>query len=316
MSKPLWPAVSGAIARDHQVEVISNNLANAGTNGFKRDDVSFKEYLVKTENPDNGVSDIPRSPLRDKDIHPLDGRDQSFVIVDGTHTKFSSGGLKVTDNPLDLALNGPGFFEVSTPNGIRYTKAGSFKMAPDGKLVTTEGYPVLSAGSAGVPSAPSLDKLASDGLKRDARDPASVGGLGATNGAAPSSAPAAPATASDAAARYINFTGHDGSVHINDQGEVYVGEDLVAQLGVVEFTDTKPLRKVGGLLFENKNPDLPPVAATQTAVKQGMVETSNVNPVQEISNLIRANRMFEEDLKAMKTVNEMLSKEVNDVPKF
>jgi len=273
MSKPLWPAVSGAMARDHQVEVISNNLANVNTNGFKRDDVSFQEYLAKKEKTDDLTVDIPRSPIKDKDLYPLDGRDQSFVIVNGTHTKFTPGGLKVTDNPLDLALDGPGFFEVSTPSGIRYTRAGSFKMAPDGKLVTTDGYPVLAAdGQAG---------------------------------------------ATDPAGRYINLSGRPGPLHINDSGEVYMNDEKVAQLDVVEFGNLDPIRKVGGLNFENKDPIRnPPQVAEKTHVKQGMIETSNVNPVQEISNLIRANRMFEEDLKAMKTVNEMMSKEVNDIGKM
>jgi flagellar basal-body rod protein FlgF len=273
MSKPLWPAVSGAVARDHQVEVISNNLANANTNGFKRDDVSFKEYLSKNEKLDDNGMDLPRGPVKDKDLYPLDGRDQSMVIVSGTNTKFSPGGMKVTDNPLDMALDGPGFFEVATPGGVRYTRAGSFKMAPDGKLVTTDGYPVL----------------ASDGQ----------GGNG------------------DPAGRYINLAGREGMVHINESGEIYMNDEKVAQLSVVEFGETNSIRKVGSLNFENKNPQAnPPQVAGKTWVKQGMVEASNVNPVQEISNLIRANRMFEQDLKAMKTVNEMLGKEVNDIAKF
>jgi flagellar basal-body rod protein FlgF len=146
MSKPLWPAVSGAIARDQEVETISNNLANANTNGFKKDGVDFKQYLSKQEKMEDIAEDIPRSPIRDKDIYHLDGRDQAFVIVNGTHTNFKTGGIKVTDNPLDLALNGPGFFEVSTPQGIRYTKSGAFKLSPDGRLVTNDGNPVLASG--------------------------------------------------------------------------------------------------------------------------------------------------------------------------
>jgi flagellar basal-body rod protein FlgF len=272
MSKPLWPAVSGAVARDFEVEVIANNLANANTNGFKKDNVSFKEYLSKNENVNDTGAAMPRSPIKDKDLYPLDGRDQSFVVVNGTHTKFTPGGLKVTDNPLDMALEGPGFFEVSTPNGIRYTKAGSFKLSPDGKVVTTEGFPVLAAG----------------------------GESGA-----------------DPAGREINLQGREGALHINDKGEIYMGEDQVGTLSVVEFGDLKPVRKIGSLNFENKDPvKNPPQVATNTSVKQGMIETSNVNPVEEISSLIRANRMFEQDLKAMKTVNEMLSKEVNDIAKF
>jgi flagellar basal-body rod protein FlgF len=272
MSNPLWPAVSGAMARDLQVEVIANNLANANTAGYKKDNVSFKEYLAKDENVPGGSAAIPHSPTKDKDLIHLEGRDQSFVVVDGTHTKFTPGGLKVTDNPLDLALDGPGFFEVSTPQGLRYTKAGSFKLSAEGKMVTTEGYPVLAAGGEG---------------------------------------------GSDPAGREINLQGHEGHLHINDKGEVYMGDDQVGTLSVVEFGDLKPVRKVGSLNFENKDPTRnPPQVATNTNVKQGMIENSNVNPVEEISNLIKANRLFEEDLKAMKTVNEMMGKEVNDIAKF
>ena len=271
MSKPLWPAVSGAVARDMQVEVISNNLANVNTNGFKKDAVDFREYLSKNEKEGDLAADIPRSPIKDKDLYPLDGRDQSFVIVNGTHTSFKTGGMKVTDNPLDLALSGPGFLEISTPSGVRYTKAGSLKMSPDGRLVTSEGHPVLAKGVPG----------------------------------------------SDPASRFIQLSGRDGAIHIAENGEIYAGDDLVAPVSLVEFGDLKTIRKTGSLYFENKNAiGNPPQAAVATAVKQGMLETSNVNPVEEISNLIRANRMFEQDLKAMKTVNEMLQREVNDVGKL
>lgn len=279
MSKALWPAVSGAVARDHQVEVIANNLANVNTNGFKKDDVAFKEYLSKNEKMEDLGEDIPRSPIRDKDLYPLDGRDQSFVVVHGTHPIHKVGGIKVTDNPLDIALDGPGFFEISTPQGIRYTRAGSFKLSAEGRLETSDGHPVLAAGDA----------------------PAE----GAVRG-----------PASDAAGRYISLVGREGQIHVNEKGELYQGQDKVADLSVVEFNDLKPLRKVGSLNFENKNPENLPVAAQKTTLKQGMIETSNVNPVEEISNLIRANRMFEQDLKAMKTVNEMMQREVNDIGKM
>ena len=210
MSKPLWPAVSGAMARDQQIEVISNNLANVNTNGFKRDDVTFKEYLSKNEKMNAEGEEIPRSPIKDKDLYPLDGKDQSFVVVNGTQTKFSTGGFKVTDSPLDVALSGPGFFEISTPNGIKYTKAGSFKLSAEGKIVTSEGYPVLSKGAEG--------------------------------------------ETGDAAGREINLSEHEGALHVNDQGDVYMGDEKVAQFNIVEFGDLNQMRKVGSSNFENKNP--------------------------------------------------------------
>jgi flagellar basal body rod protein FlgG len=144
-------------------------------------------------------------------------------------------------------------------------------MGPDGRLLTTEGHPVLSKGEPG----------------------------------------------SDPASRYVSLLGREGALHINDLGEVFVGDDRLTALSVVEFANLNQIRKAGGLYFENKNPtENPPLAATVTQVKQGMIEASNVNPVEELSNLIKANRLLEQDLKAMKTVNEMLGKEVNDIGKF
>lgn len=277
MSKALWPAVSGAMARDHQVDVIANNLANVNTNGFKRDDVSFKEYMAADEKMMDIIEDIPRSPIKDKDLYPMNGRDQSFVVIDGTHTKFSPGALKVTDNPLDVALEGKGFLEVSTPQGVRYTRAGNLKIGPQGRLMTSEGFAVLAAGGDGAGT----------------QDPNA-----------------------DVSGRYINLSGRDGMVQIGQGGEIFMNEEKVAQLSVVEFANINGLQKAGNALFEVRSEETIPQAATETLVRQGVIETSNVNPVQEISNLIRANRMFEQNLKSIKTVSEMMSKEVNDIAKF
>lgn len=131
MSKALWPSVSGAVARGHHVEVIANNLSNVNTDGFKKDQVDFQEYLAQEENLDPAPKPVAPLPWRDRDLHPIDGRDQSFVVVNGTYTQHKQGGIKVTDNPLDLALNGKGFFEVHTPQGLRYTRAGSFKLGAE-----------------------------------------------------------------------------------------------------------------------------------------------------------------------------------------
>ena len=67
------------------------------------------------------------------------------MIVSGTHTNFRAGNMRVTESPLDLGLEGAGFFDISTPNGIRFTKHGRFKLNQDGRLVTTEGHPVLGS---------------------------------------------------------------------------------------------------------------------------------------------------------------------------
>ena len=274
----MWTAVSGAAAQAQAVDLVANNLANADTVGFKKDAPSFKEYLATVER-EPSTADIPRGPIRDRDLHPLDGRDQAFVVVDGTHTNFRQGPLRVTNSPLDLALDGPGFIEVSTPNGARFTRAGSFKLAADGKLVTTDGYPVLAS---------------------------QAGGLAATPGAA-----GAPGDA----ARFINLRDRGTNLSVTQAGEIFAGDELVAKLSVTEFTDPAKVRKVGGSLFENKDPANIKVA-DKTIVRQGVLEGSNVNPIEEMTNLIKANRMFEQDLKAMKTYSEMMGREANDLGKI
>ena len=140
-------------AQSQNVDVIANNLANTDTMGFKKDLPTFKEYLASVERTPEPL-DIPRGPIKDKDMFPLDGRDQAFVVVDGTYTNFRPGTLRVTQSPLDVAMDGPGFLEVSTPDGVRYTRQGSLKVAMDGRLVTNQGYPVLAAQPGGLAAPP------------------------------------------------------------------------------------------------------------------------------------------------------------------
>lgn len=275
------------------MEVIANNLANSDTLAFKKDQAAFKEYLSTLErNP--GPAPLPHGPVKDKDFYPLDGRDQAFVIVDGTHTSFKQGHLRVTQSPLDVALEGSGFIEVSTPNGVRYTRQGSLKIAMDGRLVTSDGNPVLASQPGGLAAQPAASVQPGQG------------GLATQGGVA----------AGSEAARFINLRERGSNLTINRAGEIYAGDELVAKLSVVEFPDLGKIRKSGGSLFENKDPANRPAAAAATVVHQGVLEGSNVNPIEEMTNLIRANRLFEQDLKAMKTYGELMGREANDIGKL
>jgi flagellar basal-body rod protein FlgF len=287
LASGIWPSVSGAAAQAQNVDMVANNLANADTLGFKKDAPAFREYLA-TQEREHSPQDIPRGAITNKDLYPLDGRDQAFVVVDGTYTDFKQGNLRVTQNPLDVALDGGGFFEVSTPQGNRYTRQGSFHISPEGRLETVDGFPVLASQPGGL-AAPQAAALAQQQAPGQARNPAST---------------ANPADA----ARFINLRDRGTHFSINPQGEVYAsGGDLIAKLAVVEFGDARQLRKTGGNLFLNPAP---------TIVRQGLLETSNVNPIEEMTKLISANRLFEHDLKAMKTYGEMMSREVNDIGKL
>jgi flagellar basal-body rod protein FlgF len=283
----MWTSVSGAAAQSQAVDLVANNLANADTNGFKKDGISFKEYLSTAER-ENDMPQIHHGPIQDKHLNPILDKDQSHVVAKGTFTNFKQGPMKVTKSPLDVALEGPGMIEVSTPQGIRFTRLGAFKIAADGKLVTNEGYPVLSAQAGGA----TVDSS-------DSRAPASL-----------------PADDSATLARVINVSDR-GPLSFTEAGEIYSEGNLIGKISVVEFQDPKWVRKSGLQYYENKNPEKSGmIAASNTKLHQGMLEGSNVNPIEEMANLIKANRLFEHDMKVMRTYNDIMGKEANDIGKL
>jgi flagellar basal-body rod protein FlgG len=297
----MWTSVSGAAAQAQAVDIVANNLANVDTNGFKKDVPAFKEYLSSVEREHDRPS-IHIGPVTDRDLNLLYDKDQSHVIVHGTYTSFKQGPMKVTKAPLDIALEGPGLIEVATPDGTKYTRHGSFKVAADGRLVTNEGYPVLLARAGGLA-----------GEVPAALPAAAAGGAGELGSGAP-----IPGSLGDpaVAARFINLKDR-GNINIDEKGEIYSGADLLGQVGLVEFKDPQFLKKTGLQYFTNTMPDKnPEKAPTNTVVHQGMLEGSNVNPVEEMTNLIKANRLFEHDLKVLKTFGDLMGREANDIGKL
>jgi flagellar basal-body rod protein FlgF len=285
----MWTAASGAAAQALNLDTIANNLANTDTPAFKKDVTTFKEYLGTLER-EHQPGDIPQGPIKDRDLYPLDGKDQAFVVVDGTHSIHKQGPHRVTQRLLDVALEGPGFLEVNTPQGIRYSRQGSLKVAADGRLVNSQGYPVLAA-----------------------TPDTGAGGTNLSN----SPIPGGPAggTLPNVAGRYINLRDRGTYLTISDQGEIFDRDDLVAKLNVVEFKNLGKLQKSGAQLFENKDP-VNPIRANSTLIRQGVLEGSNVNPIEEMTNLINANRLFEQDMKSLKTYGELMGKEANEVGKL
>lgn len=122
----IYPVLSGALAEEKRLELIANNLANLNTGGFKRDYPLFEGV-----NPGAAGSPGP-SPM--------------FGLLSGIVTDFSTGPLRMTGEPLDVAIEGDGFFAVQTPHGIRYTRDGHFGLNEAGQLVTGSGDPVMGAG--------------------------------------------------------------------------------------------------------------------------------------------------------------------------
>lgn len=129
MNSGMYSALSGNLAAMKRLDVIASNLANASTNGFKQDRLAFESVLAGNKNPPA----VP--PARTAD---------PVLLQERLFTDHSSGALVQTGNSLDVALQGDGFFAVRTPDGVAYTRQGSFRLSSDGTLVTANGYPVLS----------------------------------------------------------------------------------------------------------------------------------------------------------------------------
>lgn len=276
--RELWVPLSGAIAQQRNVETIANNVANANTPGFKREQVVFKEYLTAIEKGDQDAS-LPQKEWKPEDFYRSYNSEDAFVKVDGTYTQHEQGQLTPSGNAFDNAINGPGFFEVLTPNGVRYTRRGSFSISNEGKLVTDQGFQVLSKGA-----------------------PPSVGPDGKVSISSPPES------------RSILIGNNKLTVSLN--GEVFSGGNKTADLSVIEFNDIHSLKKEGNSLFINQNQMNVKVGESKSSVHQGFVEQSNVNPIVEMSALINANRNFESIQRLIKTYDQMSAKAVNEISKF
>jgi len=128
MSTGIWSAASGAVAQTAALDVAANNVANATTPGFRAETAIFRQTLVKAVNGTAG------------------SRSQRFAVSRTTSPDFRSGQITSTGRKLDVALpDNRGLFAVATPGGERFTRAGSFRLAVDGTLTTSDGLAVLGA---------------------------------------------------------------------------------------------------------------------------------------------------------------------------
>jgi flagellar basal-body rod protein FlgG len=132
MNSGMYAALSGNIASQVRLDVLTNNLANSTTAGFKKDAVLFDSLLTDVKNPTSPAGTMTDAPVLSQ---------ARFV------TDFSAGPVRRTDNVLDLALDGDGFFTVNTPDGPAYTRQGTFHLNAANRLVTADGYEVLAGGS-------------------------------------------------------------------------------------------------------------------------------------------------------------------------
>ena len=142
MIRGIYTGASSMVAKQVEMDVIANNLANVNTTGFKKDEVSYKafpEMLLRRFN-DDGVHSFP---LGSYDTRPVIWKLGTGVEVNEVYNQKEQAGFKKTSNPLDFALKDKGYFSVQTPGGERYTRNGSFIINNGNILTTKEGYPVL-----------------------------------------------------------------------------------------------------------------------------------------------------------------------------
>jgi len=144
MQEGIYIAASAGLKQQSKLDIIANNLANINTTGFKKDGIVFEE-IIAPFNKDGGFEEARNALL------PPDNSNENlaYVGINEFYTDHQQGGVIATGNPLDLALEGEGFFQVDTPSGKRFTRKGNLRLDNQRRLVTQEGNPVLS--SAGNP---------------------------------------------------------------------------------------------------------------------------------------------------------------------
>ena len=242
MIKGIFSSGSGMQPRMLRLEVIGNNLANINTTGFKRDNI-FIQVLKNA------------STVNDMQSNDLEGLD----IVQ--FTDHGEGSLYQSNNPLDLAIQGEGFFVVETPRGQRFTRNGNFTLGLDGTILTSEGYPVL--GSNGRIQLPDINKLS------------------------------------------------QGDIAISPAGEITVDRNILGKIRIVAFDDMRKLKKDGNSLFvtEEKGRELDSTKDS-TIIRQGFLEESNVDGIEEMIAMVELSRSFESDQKAIQYQDSTLERAV------
>ncbi|MCF8057993.1 MAG: flagellar hook-basal body protein [Bacteriovoracaceae bacterium] len=279
--KELWVPLSGAMAQQRKVETIANNVANANTTAFKKDRAVFKEHLTAHE---KGIDvDLPSKEFAPEDFYRTYGAENAHVVVDGTYTNFAQGPIRPTRNPFDLALEGKGFLEVLGPNGIRYTRKGNLTVNQEGEIVNDLGMKILSR--VDLPEVGDGNEVV-DVIKQ----------IPAPN------------------ERVIKI--QKGPITINNQGEIFQNGNLIAQLNLVEFRDPSVLKKEGNSLYINEDSRNVKKSQRESIVHQGALELSNVNTVEEMSNLIKAHRQLETIQRAIKSYDNMANKAYNEIARF
>ncbi|QKF82915.1 flagellar basal-body rod protein FlgG [Halarcobacter ebronensis] len=255
MIRGLYTAATGMNAMQNQIDVTSNNIANVNTIGFKQDRAEFQDLMYESLNYTSGLtSETTMNPT---------GIDVGLgVKTSGVQKNFKEGDLQTTNNTLDLAIQGNGFFQITMPNGdIAYTRGGAFKLDNEGNLVNGSGY--LLEPQITIPE--NLIKVS---------------------------------------------IANDGTVSAEDPQTGEITE--LGQITLVDFINPAGLTPLGNSLYLSSDASGDPIEGVATeeqfgSISQGMIELSNVKLVNEMVDLITAQRAYEANSKSISTADDMLA---------
>jgi len=279
MIRGLYTGASGMMAQQVRLDAISNNLANADTDGYKKDVAVHKAFpeLLMRRLQDDGMVKIPVGSL---DYAPVIGKIGLGVESNELFTEFSQGSMKETENDFDIALDGKGFLTISTPQGERYTRNGSFTLGKEGFLETKEGYPVLGE------NGPIKLKANNFTIDKQGRI-------------------------------FINESFQDDPNRLVSKEENSWDKTVfLDRIKMVDFDQTRYLAKQGSSLwFSTEESGAAQVLGDteRPKVVQGFVEAANVNPVSEMVQMIEVNRAYEANQKSIQAEDALLGKLFNEV---
>lgn len=254
MLRSLYSATSGMLAQQTHIDTTSNNIANVNTTGFKKSRADFNDLFYQAmQYAGTNTSNTTLSP---------DGMEVGLGVRPSVITKmFSQGSPKETENNLDVAITGKGFFQVQLPDGTTaYTRSGNFKLDEQGNLVTSEGYLLI----------PQIT------LPEDTTQ--------------------------------VNI-GVDGTVSVT-QG-LQTTSNVIGQITLANFVNPAGLHSMGDNLFSITNASGDAIVGNPDSqglgkLRQGFLELSNVRLVEEMTDLITAQRAYEANSKSIQTADAML----------
>ena len=254
MMRALWSASTGMKGQETNIAVVSNNLSNVTTTGFKKQRVDFQDLIYQTLTE-------PGAPISADTSYPVGIQLGHGVKPVATQRMFTTGELQQTDQALDVVIEGDGFFQIRLPNGdTAYTRDGAWKLDENGTIVTSDGYTVLP----------------------EVQIPVDALGLNITQGGII-------------------------AVKMSEDADL----EVLGQIELADFINPAGLKSIGHNLYQESGSSGAPVVGIPNTegfggIDQGFIEMSNVKVVEEMVNMIVAQRAYEANSKTIQTSDSML----------